>query len=172
MTAALDQDFTRGTESLMGRRQGAYVGSQTNAFRIAPGEDEITLYKAPGPVVPTTFASAAASRPFTARVRDMLKISPLSSRMDAVIRYVTAALKMQDWAGATELLSCWDETRSFTTASTYICIISGKLFRFAQGSVAEIRSNSRHMPVGATGGPHLRFEFSPYSLIFFAILAH
>ena len=32
MTAALDEDFARGTESLMGRRQGAYVGGQYKCF--------------------------------------------------------------------------------------------------------------------------------------------
>jgi hypothetical protein len=35
---------------------------------------------------------------------------------------------MQDWAGATEPLSCCGETRSFETASTYIGIISLNYF--------------------------------------------
>jgi hypothetical protein len=61
---------------------------------------------------------------------------------------------------------------NFHIARTYLGIISGNLFRFPQGSAAEISGNGRHMPVGATGEPHLRFEFLPYSVIFFAILAH
>jgi hypothetical protein len=44
-------------------------------------------------------------------------------------------------------------------------------FASPKGSAAEISGNGRHMPVGATGGPHMRFDchahlfFLPYFLI-------
>ena len=84
---------------------------------------------------------------YHARTWDMLKILPLSSRMDAAIRH-SKQQHRKCWAGATEA-PCCGETRSFETASTYIGIIS--LNYFASPKTACFR--------------HTHLFFSPYSLI-------
>jgi hypothetical protein len=72
---------------------------------------------------------------------------------------------------AGELLGARTQDHSRRQAHTLVSSVENS-FRFPQGSVAEISSNGRHMRVGATRGPHLRFVFSPHSPIFFATLAH
>ena len=70
---------------------------------------------------------------------------------------------MQDRAGTTEPRVLSGERRSF--ASPYIGINSGYFCCFPHGGIAKISNSCRHMPVAATGGPHLRFRL-------FALLAY